>query len=65
VALGKVLVTARSVAGSAAALRVMRDAGCEVLVENTPSPFDKEWLLAQVRDVGGLVNPEAYAQRND
>ena len=54
-ALGKVLVTARSVAGSAAALRVMRDAGCEVLVENTPFPFDKEWLLAQVRDVDGLI----------
>ena len=53
--LGKVLVTAGSVAGSAAALRAMRDAGCELLVQNSPSPFDQEWLLTQVRDVDGLI----------
>jgi hypothetical protein len=55
VPLGKVLVTAGSVAGSAAALRAMRDAGCELLVQNSPSPFDQEWLLTQVRDVDGLI----------
>jgi phosphoglycerate dehydrogenase-like enzyme len=55
VALGKVLVTARSVAGSAAALGAMRDAGCEVLVEHTPFPFDEEWLVAQLGDVAGLI----------
>ena len=53
--LGKVLVTAGSVAGSAAALRAMRDAGCELLVQNTPSPLDEAWLLTQVRDVDGLI----------
>jgi phosphoglycerate dehydrogenase-like enzyme len=53
--LGKVLVTAKSVSGSAAAVRLMRDAGCEVVIEATPPPIDEDWLIERTRDVAGLV----------
>jgi phosphoglycerate dehydrogenase-like enzyme len=53
--LGKVLVTAKSVSGSAAAVRLMRDAGCEVVIEATPPPIDEAWLIERTRDVAGLV----------
>lgn len=53
--LGKVLVTAASVKGSEAALRLMREAGCDVQVANAPVPPDENWLLEQTRDVAGLV----------
>src|SRR5690349_9408094 len=53
--LGKVLVTAGSVKGSEAALRFMREAGCEVQLATTPLPLDEDWLLAKTRDVAGLV----------
>lgn len=52
---GKVLVTAKSVAGCEAALARMREAGCEVLVRETPLPVDEGWLIDQVRDVSALV----------
>lgn len=53
--LGKVLVTARSVAGCDAAMQRMRDAGCEVLVDETPQPFDEDRLIERTRDVAGIV----------
>lgn len=53
--LGKVLVTAKSVVGCEAAMRLMRDAGCEVVVKDTPLPWNEEWLVAQTRDVCGLI----------
>ena len=37
--LGRVLVTAKSVAGSAAALQWLRDAGCDVVIQNSLSPL--------------------------
>lgn len=53
--LGKVLVTAKSVTGCAPALALMRDAGCEVVVRETPLPWDEAWLAEQARDVSGLI----------
>lgn len=53
--LGQVLVTAKSVSGSAAALQLMRDAGCELVIGETPLPVDEDRLLAITRDVAGLV----------
>ena len=53
--LGKVLVTAMSVAGFEPALRLMRDAGCEVVVETAPQPPSEAWLMEQARDVAGLI----------
>lgn len=53
--LGKVLVTAQSVLGCEAAMRLMRDAGCEVVVKSTPLPWNEDWLLEQTRDVAGLI----------
>jgi phosphoglycerate dehydrogenase-like enzyme len=56
--LGKVLVTAKSVSGCEAAVQSMRDAGCEVVIEATPQPFDEDRLIELIertRDVAGLV----------
>lgn len=53
--LGKVLVTAGSVKGSEAALRLMRDAGCEVELATTPLPWNEDWLIEKTRDVAGLI----------
>ncbi len=52
---GRVLVTAQSVAGSPAALGLLRDAGLEVIVRKTPLPVDERWLAEQARDVDALV----------
>jgi phosphoglycerate dehydrogenase-like enzyme len=52
---GKVLVTAKSVSGCEAAVRLMRDAGCEVVIETTPLPFDEAWLIERTRDAAGIV----------
>lgn len=52
---GKVLITAGSVKGSEAALRLLRDAGCEVELATTPLPLDESWLLERTRDVAGIV----------
>ena len=53
--LGKVLVTAKSVSGCEAAVQLMRDAGCHVVIETTPLPFNEDWLIERTRDVAGLV----------
>lgn len=53
--MARILVTARSVAGVPQALRQMEAAGHEVVVATTPVPFDKAWLLAQVREADALV----------
>jgi D-3-phosphoglycerate dehydrogenase len=55
VARGRVLVTAKSVAGAPAALRAIEAAGHEVLIRSTPTPVDRRWLADQVRDVDALV----------
>lgn len=53
--LGKVLITAASVKGHAPALQALRDAGCELVLADTPSPCTEAWQLAQTQDVAGLV----------
>lgn len=53
--LGTVLITARSVSGSAASIRLLQDAGCTVEIKTTPLPFDEAWLIEQARDVDALV----------
>ena len=53
--LGKVLITAKSVSSSAAALKLLQDAGCEVAIKNTPLPFDEAWLTEQARQVDALM----------
>ena len=53
--LGKVLITAKSVAGSAEALARLREAGVEVVVRTTPLPCDERWLIEQAHDVDALV----------
>lgn len=53
--LGKVLITAKSVCNSPAALQLLTDAGCETVVESTPLPWDERWLIEKTRDVDGLI----------
>ena len=53
--LGKVLVTAGSVKGSAAALEFLRGAGCDVKIETTPLPMDEKWLIEQTHDIDGVI----------
>ena len=53
--LGTVLITAKSVANAEAALQMLRDAGCELRVETTPTPIDEAWLLDKTRAVDGLI----------
>ncbi|NML47601.1 phosphoglycerate dehydrogenase [Ramlibacter sp. G-1-2-2] len=53
--LGKVLVTAASVKGCEPALRLMREAGCDVHLATSPQPLDENWQLEQTRDVAALV----------
>jgi D-3-phosphoglycerate dehydrogenase len=54
-ALGKVLVTAKSVADNAEAVQLMRDAGCEVILKTSPVPPNEASLIEEVRDVAALV----------
>lgn len=53
--LGKVLVTAKSVSSSAAAMRLMENAGCMLEVATTPAPFDENWFIEHSRDKDALV----------
>jgi phosphoglycerate dehydrogenase-like enzyme len=53
--LGKVLITAKLVSDSAAALQYMRDAGCVIQVETTKWPCDEDWLIEMSRDKAALV----------
>jgi phosphoglycerate dehydrogenase-like enzyme len=53
--LGTVLITAKSVSDSAAAIQYLRDAGCEVQVKTTIWPVDENWLIEQSRDKNALV----------
>ena len=51
----KVLITAQSVAQAPMALSLLRDAGHEVALHTTPTPFVEDWLIEQIRDVDALV----------
>lgn len=53
--LGKVLITAKSVSGSPAAMKYLEVSGCAVELKDTPSPVDEAWLRQQVRDIDGLI----------
>ena len=53
--LGKVLVTAKSVSGCEAAVQLMRQAGCDVVIETTPLPWNEDWMIDHTRDVAGLI----------
>jgi len=53
--LGKALITAKSVSGSAGALALLREAGVEAVLETTPLPWNEAWLIEQARDVEALV----------
>jgi phosphoglycerate dehydrogenase-like enzyme len=53
--LGRVLITAKSVSSSGAALQYLADAGCAVDLKTSPSPLDEQWLIEQTRDVDALV----------
>lgn len=55
VAHGKILVTARSVANTPAALEAMRNAGHDVVVKTSPVPFDPAWITEQMADIDALV----------
>ncbi|MDZ5456797.1 phosphoglycerate dehydrogenase [Azohydromonas lata] len=52
---GRVLITAKSVAGSPQALKLIEQAGHEVMVKDPPLPFDEQWLIDQAREVDALV----------
>jgi phosphoglycerate dehydrogenase-like enzyme len=49
------LITAKSVAGSLAAIQFIEQAGYEVVVRSTPLPIEPKWLVEQVGDVDALV----------
>jgi phosphoglycerate dehydrogenase-like enzyme len=53
--LGSVLITAKSVSDSVAAMAYLREAGCVVEVEATKWPVDEEWLIGKSRDKSALV----------
>lgn len=52
---GKILVTARSVANTPAAIEAMRSAGHEVIIATSPMPFDLGWIAEQMRGIDALV----------
>jgi phosphoglycerate dehydrogenase-like enzyme len=52
---GKVLITARSLAGSPEALAILRSAGYEVDLRITPAMLDESALIELSRDVDALV----------
>jgi phosphoglycerate dehydrogenase-like enzyme len=52
---GTVLITAKTVQGCEPALRLLREAGCELRIVNTPMPFDEHQIAAQLADVDALV----------
>lgn len=51
----KVLVTASSVINSPAALKMLEDAGHEIILRTSPIPFTENWLIDQVGDIHALV----------
>lgn len=53
--IGRVVVTARSVAGSPAALELMRYAGCDVQLPTLPQPWQEDQLAEAARDADALV----------
>lgn len=53
--LGRVLITAKSVSDSAAAMRYLQDAGCEVTVATTIWPVDEAQLIALSAAMEALV----------
>jgi phosphoglycerate dehydrogenase-like enzyme len=55
VALGKVVITAKTVSSSAEALALLREAGIDVVALATPEPWDEGWLIEQVRDASAIV----------
>lgn len=53
--MAKVLITAKTVAETPAAIHALQAAGHEALIRSTPAPADRAWLQAQVRDADALV----------
>ena len=53
--IGRVLITAKSVMSSAGALNIMREAGCDLVILNSPIPFEEEWVIEQMEK----YNPDA------
>jgi phosphoglycerate dehydrogenase-like enzyme len=53
--LGTVLITAKSVSDSDAAMQYLRDAGCNVQVETTAWPVDEAWFTDLCHDKAALV----------
>ncbi len=53
--LGKVLITAASVKGCAPALQMMRDAGCELVLETTPPSLSEDWSIEKAQGAAALV----------
>jgi phosphoglycerate dehydrogenase-like enzyme len=51
----KVLVTASSVINSPAALKMLEDAGHEIILRTSPILFTENWLIDQVGDIHALV----------
>ena len=52
---GTVLITAKSVASCEPALRILREAGCEVRHTSTPLPYDESHIAAQLGDIDAVV----------
>jgi phosphoglycerate dehydrogenase-like enzyme len=52
---GTVLITAKSVSSSPSALKMLRDAGCDVRLASMPLPFDDASIASQLGDVDALV----------
>jgi phosphoglycerate dehydrogenase-like enzyme len=53
--LGKVLITSKSVSGSAASLDFLKRAGCEVELKTAPLPWEEAWLIENTCDIDALV----------
>lgn len=52
---GKVLISAKTVATSVAAVERLRAGGCELRLVDTPTSGAEAWLLGQVADIDALV----------
>ena len=53
--LGRALITAKSVSGSAANVERLRAAGCEVVLGNTPLPYSEEQIATQLADFDAVI----------
>lgn len=53
--LGRVLITAKSVSSSKAAMHLLLDAGCDVEILDSTPPFDEDLLIRHSRDKNALI----------